>query len=169
MSHAQRRLFLFIFLTSAGLLAFALYLQAVKHLLPCPLCVVQRMAYWLVGLIALLAFLHNPQTLGRRMYSGLVALLASAGGAVAAHHVWVTQHPVAGGCRISPEEAFLNALPLAQWWPRMFAANGDCALVSWEFLSLSIPHWSLISFALFAVLAVYLFWRGAATNRGNPS
>lgn len=166
MSHAQRRLFLFIFLTSAGLLAFALYLQAVKHLLPCPLCVVQRMAYWLVGLIALLAFLHNPQTLGRRLYSGLVALFAIVGGAVAAHHIWIMQHTTPGGCRISPEEVFLNALPLAQWWPRMFAANGDCALVSWEFLSLSIPHWSLLFFVLFAVLAVYLF-RAAQAGRGS--
>lgn len=166
MSHAQRRLFLFIFLTSAGLLAFALYLQAVKQLLPCPLCVVQRMAYWLVGLTALLAFLHNPQTLGRRLYSGLVALFAIGGGAVAAHHIWIMQHPTPGGCRISPEEVFLNALPLAQWWPPMFAANGDCALVSWEFLSLSIPHWSLLFFVMFAVLAVYLF-SAAQAGRGS--
>ena len=157
MPNVQRFLFLGIFLASVSLLGFALYLQEFQHLLPCPLCVVQRMAYVLIGLTALLAFLHNPQTLGRRLYSSLVVLFAIVGGAVAAHHAWVIQHPLPGGCRISPEETFLNALPFAQWWPGMFAANGDCALVSWEFMSLAIPHWSLVCFVLFALLAVYLF------------
>ena len=157
MPRLQRSLFLGIFLASAGLLVFALYLQESKHLLPCPLCVVQRIAYWLVGLTALLAFLQNPHRLGRRLYSGLLAVFALAGAAVALHHAWVSRHPHAGGCRVSPEEAFLNALPLAQWWPGMFAANGDCALATWEWLSLTIPDWSLLCFLVFLVLAGYLF------------
>lgn len=156
MSRLPRLFFLGIFLASAGLLAFALYLQAAKHLLPCPLCVVQRIAYWLVGLTALLAFLHNPQRWGRRLYSGLLTLFALAGAAVALHHAWVIRHPHPAGCRLSPEEVFLNALPLAQWWPDMFAANGDCALVTWEWLALTIPDWSLLCFLLFALLGGYL-------------
>ena len=167
MPHAHRFLFFAIFLATVGILGFALYLQETKHLLPCPLCVVQRMAYVLIGLTALLAFLHNPQILGRRLYSVVAAQFAIVGGAVAAHHAWVIQHPVPGGCRISPEETFLNALPFAQWWPSMFAANGDCALVSWEFMSLAIPHWSLVCFVLFVLLAVYLF-RSAETIHRAP-
>ena len=157
MTRGQRLLFLGVFLACTGLLGYALYLQEAKHLLPCPLCVVQRIAYWFVGLTALLAFLHNPQTFGRRLYSGLMAVFALAGAAVALHHAWVIRHPDLGGCRISPEETFLNALPLAKWWPVMFEANGDCALVTWEFMSLAMPDWSLICFVLFAGLAVYAF------------
>lgn len=160
MTRHQRLLFLGIFLACAGGLGFALYLQNVKYLLPCPLCVVQRIAYWLVGLTALLAFLHNPPTLGRRLYGGVVGVLALTGAAVAAHHALLIRRPELGGCRISPEETFLNSLPIAKWWPGMFEANGDCTVVTWNFLSLALPDWSLICFVLIAALAVYLLVGG---------
>ena len=163
MARNQRLLFLGIFLACAGGLAFALYLQNVKYLLPCPLCVVQRMAYWLAGLTALLAFLHNPPTLGRRLYGGVVAVLAITGAAVATHHALLIRRPELGGCRISPEETFLNSLPFAKWWPGMFEANGDCSVVTWKFLSLALPDWSLICFVLIAALAIYLL---VARKRG---
>ena len=72
-------IFLLIFLGCASLVSYALYLQLVKNLLPCPLCVVQRIAYWSVGLTALLAFFHSPRATGRRIYSGLLAGFAVAG------------------------------------------------------------------------------------------
>ena len=152
----QRFLFLGIFLACAGLLGFALYLQEVKYLLPCPLCVVQRIAYWCAGLTALAGFLHHPPARARRVYAGLVAVFALAGAAVALHHALLIRHPEAFGCRISPEEKFLNSLPIAKWWPGMFEANGDCALVTWNFLSLAVPDLSLICFVLIAATAGYL-------------
>ena len=158
MRAGTRFIFLAIFLVCAGLLGFALYLQEIKHLLPCPLCVVQRIAYWLCGLIALLAFLHHPKTTGRRIYSGLLALFASAGAVVALRHAWLIRYPEAFECGISPEERFLNALPVAKWWPGMFEANGDCALITWRFLTLTIPDWSLICFAGILGVAVYIFF-----------
>jgi disulfide bond formation protein DsbB len=156
MTRDLRFLFLAVFLACAGLLGFGIYLQNVKHLLPCPLCVMQRMAYWLVGLTALVAFVHRPQASGRRAYGILVAAFALIGAAVAAYHIWVIRHPELGGCRISPEEKLVNSLPLARWWPGMFEANGDCAIVDWTFLSLAIPDWSFLWFGLFVGLAVYL-------------
>ena len=152
-----RVIFLLIFLGCTSLVGYALYLQLVKHLLPCPLCVVQRVAYWLAGLTALLAFLHNPRATGRRIYSGLIVILALAGAVVALRHAWLVRYPEAFECGISPEEKFLNALPIAQWWPSMFEANGDCADSTWKFMSLTIPDWSAISFIVFASLAAYAF------------
>ena len=154
----MRFLFLFIFLACVGLLGYALYLQETQHLLPCPLCVAQRIAYWLVGLTALAALVHNPQTWGRRGYSGVVALFALAGAAVAAYHSWLIRHPPDAGCSISAEETFINSLPLAQAWPAMFEANGDCTHVAWKFLTLTIPDWSLFWFILFFGLAVYAYF-----------
>lgn len=157
MRTSTRFIFLLIFLTSASLLGYALYLQEAKHLLPCPLCVVQRLAFWLTGLIALLAFLHHPKATGRRIYSSLLAAVALAGALVALRHAWLVRYPAAFECGISPEERFLNALPFAQWWPDMFEANGDCARISWKFLTLTIPDWSFICFAGILSLAVYAF------------
>ena len=152
-----RQLFLFLFLSCALLLGYALYLQTTQRLLPCPLCVAQRIAYWLVGLTALLAFIHHPASPVRRWYAGFIAAFSLAGAAVSLHHVWVIRHPTDAGCGISPEEKFLNALPLAHWWPGMFEANGDCAKVTWRLLSLSMPDWSLLWFLLFLACAVYVF------------
>ena len=62
---AGREYFFRYFLGCISLIGYALYLQLVKNLLPCPLCVVQRIAYWLVGLTALLAFFHSPGATGQ--------------------------------------------------------------------------------------------------------
>ena len=154
-----RFLFLFLFLACALLLGYALTLQTTQHLLPCPLCVAQRIAYWLVGLTALLAFIHHPTAPARRWYAGFIATFSLAGAAVAAHQAWVIRHPTDAGCGISPEEKFLNSLPLAHWWPAMFEANGDCAKVTWRFLSLTMADWSLLCFLLFFSGAVFVVMR----------
>ena len=158
-----RFLFLFLFLSCVLLLGYAVFLQTTQRLLPCPLCVAQRIAYWLVGLTALLAFIHHPASPLRRWYAGLIAAFSLAGAAVAVHQVWVIRHPTDVGCGISPEEKFLNALPLAHWWPAMFEANGDCAKVTWRFLSLSMADWSLLCFLSIFACAVYLFLQGKKT------
>ena len=143
-----------------GLIAFALiYFQGVKHLLPCPMCVAQRIAYAAIGLTALVAAVHGPGLTGRRAYAGLMGLFALAGLASAGRQVWLTYYPESFDCGISPEEAFLNALPLAKWWPRMFEAEGDCAQVAWKFLSLSIPEWSAVAFTGFLLFSLALMLR----------
>ncbi len=151
----MRTVFLFIFLSCVGLIGYAQYLQHIDDLLPCPLCVAQRVAYWLLGLTALLAFLHNPKIIGRRLYSGLMTVFALAGAIVAARQSWLIRYPESFECGISPEEAFLNTLPIAQWWPGMFEANGDCADVDWEFLTLTIPDWSWVAFVTLGLLTGY--------------
>lgn len=153
----MRTIYLVIFLCCAGLIAYAQYLQHIVNLLPCPLCVAQRVAYWLLGIIALLAFLHNPKKIGQRLYGGLLMIAASAGAVIAFRQSWLIRYPESFECGISPEEEFLNALPIAEWWPGMFEANGDCANVEWKFLSLTIPDWSFIAFVSLGLLAIYTF------------
>ncbi len=152
----MRVLFLFILLSCIGLLGYAQYLQHIEDLLPCPLCVAQRVAYWLMGLIALLAFLHNPKVIGRRLYGFLMTAFALTGAIIAARHSWLIRYPESFECGISPEEAFLNSLPISEWWPGMFEANGDCTDVDWEFLSLTIPDWSLVAFVTLGIIAIYI-------------
>jgi disulfide bond formation protein DsbB len=151
-----RSILLAIFMGCAALISYALYLQLVENLLPCPLCVVQRIAYWLTGLTALIAFFHVPETTGRRLYAGLMTVFAFAGGLVALRQAWLVRYPEAFECGISPEEEFLNALPLARWWPGMFEANGDCADVTWKFASLTLPDWSAIFFMILVGLSIYV-------------
>ncbi|MBA0015261.1 MAG: disulfide bond formation protein B [Nitrosospira sp.] len=151
----MRIIFLTVFLICAGSLVYAVYLQLVKNLLPCPLCVAQRLSYWVIGLTAIVAVAHNPRSLGRRLYSGVMMIAALLGGVVATRHSWLVRYPDSFECGISSEEKFLNSLPIARWWPTMFEANGDCSESSWEFMSLTIPDWSAILFILMAILSGY--------------
>ena len=146
-----------------ALVGFAVYyLQAAVGLLPCPLCVMQRIAYLLFGVTALVAAVHRPAGMMRWLYAGLLDLWATIGTAIAAWQVYLTYHPHAAECGISPEERFLNSLPLAQWWPAMFEANGDCTRVDWKFLGLSVPELSLIAFLLLSAIAIYAALRPAS-------
>lgn len=154
----MRIIFIFIFVICAGLLGYAQYLQHVENLLPCPLCVAQRLAYWMLGLTALLAFIRNPQALARRIYGFFMAVFALIGAVIASRQSWLIRYPESFECGISPEEAFLNSLPFAQWWPGMFEANGDCADVDWEFLSLMIPDWSFLAFVGLGLLSAYVLF-----------
>jgi disulfide bond formation protein DsbB len=155
-NYPMRLLFLFILLSCISLLGYAQYLQHLEGLLPCPLCVAQRLVYWVLGLVALLAFLHNPKVIGHRFYSVWMSILALVGTVIAARHAWLIRYPESFECGISPEEVFLNSLPLASWWPGMFEANGDCADVDWKFLSLTIPDWSLIAFVSLGIISLYI-------------
>lgn len=152
----MKPLFLFILLSCLGLLGYAQYLQHVQGLLPCPLCVAQRLAYWMLVLAASVALLHNPKATGRRIYGFFLTIFSCIGAIIAARHAWLIRYPESFECGISPEEAFLNTLPIAQWWPGMFEANGDCASVDWKLFSLTIPDWSLIAFTGLGILAIYM-------------
>lgn len=139
-----------------ALVAFAVfYLQQRLGLLPCPLCVMQRIAFILFSLTALVAAAHRPAGTARWLYLGLLDLWATLGAAIAGWQVYLTYHPQAAECGISPEERFLNGLPLAKWWPAMFEANGDCSKVDWTFLGLSVPELSLIAFVMLSGIAIY--------------
>ena len=154
----KRVVLLLIFLLCTSVIGFALYLQLVINLLPCPLCIAQRIAYWLVGLTALSAFIHNPRDLSRRIYCSFIAIFSLIGLFLALRHSWLVRYPEAFECGISAEEEFLNTLSIANWWPSMFEANGDCTGVKWEFMSLTIPDWSAILFFLFLITAVYILF-----------
>lgn len=141
-----RRPFLTLFLICAGLLGFGLYLQLVEGVEPCPMCILQRYAFVGVGLTALIGGLHGPRGGGRKVYWGLILLLALAGGGVAARQTWIQiDPPLITEC--GPDLSYmLGRLPLAQALPKIFQGAGDCSLIDWTFLNLSIANWSLLVF-----------------------
>ena len=165
----KRIVLLLIFLICTTVIGYALYLQLVINLLPCPLCIAQRIAYWLVGLTAIFAFIHNPRGLSRQIYYSFITIFSLSGLVLALHHSWIIRYPEAFQCRISAEEEFLNSLSIADWWPSMFEANGDCADVKWELMSLTIPNWSVIFFLLLLITSAYILFasRNQKLNKSN--
>ena len=69
-------------------LAFAYYAQYYLNLEPCPLCILQRVAFIALLVICVLAAIHGPMATGRRIYGVLAFLAAGTGAAIAGRHVW---------------------------------------------------------------------------------
>jgi protein dithiol:quinone oxidoreductase len=150
-----RLIYLSIFLACAGLMGFALYLQHSLGLQPCPMCILQRYAFILVGVIALVAAVHNPALLvGRWIYSGLLVVTAATGGGVAIRHVYLEHNPPKIFDCGADVGFLLEAFPLTEALPMLFRGTGDCTKVLWRFLGLSIAEWSLICFVCLIVAAV---------------
>jgi disulfide bond formation protein DsbB len=137
---------------SAALLGFALYLQHVQNMLPCPLCIMQRYAFAAVALICLLFAILPRGTVKLGALLGALAALVGAG--VAGWHLWVKAHPSVS-CGIDPLETSLNKIPSAELLPFMFKADGLCTTEYAPILGLSIPQWSLTWFVIFAIVLIW--------------
>lgn len=134
---------------SFGLIGVALYLQHQLGWAPCPLCVIQRYLFILLGLICIVCLVLPGRA--TRIGTGLAALAAASGAGVAGWHVWTKLHPTIS-CGIDPMETALNRIPPAEWLPFLFQADGLCSTPYPPILGLEVPEWSLVWFSLFTVV-----------------
>lgn len=144
---SYRSVGILVFLFCVGLLGFAYYLQFAKNIEPCPLCIFQRGFFLLVGVISLIAALHNPGRLGRWIYAVLGGLSALGGLVVAGRQVWLQHLPADKVPECGPGlDYMLESFPLAEILKKVLQGSGECAEAGWRFLSLSIAEWSLLCF-----------------------
>jgi len=137
------------FLICAGLIAYALYAQFNLGLDPCPLCIFQRIGIIILGVVFLIAALHNPRRSGARVYAVLIAIAALATIAVAARQVYLQHLPPGAvpSCG-APLSMMLKFMPLTTVIRKVLTGSGECGIVNWTFLGLAMPAWVLIWAAL---------------------
>ena len=151
------------FLACAGLMAYALYAEHMLFLDPCPLCSFQRLAVIVLGLVFLVAALHNPGRLGGRIYGFLLALVAASGAAIAAWHVRLQNLPADEVPSCGPGLGYiLENNSFGEALAKVFGGSGECATVDWQFLGLSMPAWVLVSTLCLGGFALYANLRRTA-------
>ncbi len=159
----SRAFFAAIFAVCTALVAFGLYLQHSQGLDPCPLCVMQRVIFLVIGFVALLAALFGTRRPAVRIGASLaVALLALAGAGVAVRQSWLQHFPPPIQECGADFYFLIDTTPLAQLLPALFSGTGDCSKRDWLFLQLSIAEWALVFFVGIAILAL---WRGLSNAR----
>lgn len=147
-------------LVCAGLMAYALYAQHGLGLEPCPLCILQRVAVISLGIVFLLAALHPAGAVGRRLYGGLLAIVALMGSGVAGRHVWLTTLPPERIPACGPGLDFmLESFPLRDALAMVLSGSGECATVDWQFLGLSMPVWVLVALVGLGLYGLVCNWR----------
>ncbi|MGB0212822.1 disulfide bond formation protein B [Algiphilus sp.] len=148
------------FLACAGAMAFALWLEHFGGLEPCPMCIFQRIAMIAAGVVFLVAALHGPGAAGRWVYAVLVWLTAGAGAVIAGRHVWLQSLPEDQVPACGPTLDFLvDALPIWEVVTTVLSGDGNCAIIDWSWMGLSLPAWTLVGFValmIWALLAAIL-------------
>ena len=152
---------LLVITTVIGMSYAIFFLQRYMGLMPCPLCIFQRIGLMVMGGFALIAALVNPKSIALKILLW-VGSLAGIGWAtvVAARHVWLQHLPADQVPSCGPGlDYWLDTLPILQVFKEVFAGSGECASVSWRFLGLSIPEQSLIFFSVLLLIHGLIFWR----------
>jgi disulfide bond formation protein DsbB len=149
---------LFGAVVSIALVAFAYFwVQQRMLMMPCPLCVFQRIAFGAVAAVGLVAALHAPKgATGRRVYGVLAFLAAAAGAGIAGRHLWIQSLPAdqVPSCNSLGLDYMLDAMPLFDVIRDVLRGSGECAKIDWSWLGISMPGWTLVCFLLLGIGAL---------------
>ena len=152
-----RKIYFLGFLISVGLLGGAYYFQYVRHLVPCPLCIQQRLAYYVLAIIFLLGSYWRSTRVKRWVIAAIATFASVYGLAIAARQVYLQHSPDFSSMGCAPSMSFmLHNFPLHTLIKTLFYGAGDCALVPWRFWGLSMAEWSLLCLLAFLVVSVGL-------------
>jgi disulfide bond formation protein DsbB len=148
------------FLVCVGLMGYAFYLQYVEGIEPCPLCMLQRICVIAMGVVFLIAALHNPGRAGASVYALVQLVFGGAGAAIAARQVWLQSLPKdqVPACGMGLNY-MLETLPFTDALRQVLEGSGECAEKGWEFLHLSIAGWTLVFFVAMIVASFALIRR----------
>ncbi len=154
----HKQVALFLFLGSAGPLAFALISQYGFGLYPCYLCILQRIPYAAIILLAVLCWLlgHHRRFLTLYLLTAILLWLADAG--IAFYHTGVEQGWIeaSSGCAATaPAGDSLDDLRNAI----LDSPNVSCADVAAEFLGVSMAAWNGLLALSLAVTGAYVLYR----------
>lgn len=145
---------------SLALVGFAIFSQLQWGLEPCPLCIFQRFAFLGLGAVFVLGALLPTLQAGWRYAWMLLALAAAGIGiSIAGRHTWLQLHPPEIPACGPPYEFLRETLSTTSLIRRVMSGSGDCGLVDWTFLGLSMPAWSLAWFVLLGAWALYAAFR----------
>ncbi len=147
------------------IIAFACFAATVAALImqygfdmePCPLCISQRIFVILVGITALLGGIFGLSRLGSRLASLFGIVFAFIGGSISARHVWIQNLPEDQVPLCGPGLAYMfETRPFFDALGLLFKGDGHCADVSFSFLGLTIPGWTLVFFIANASALIWI-------------
>lgn len=146
-----RTFFLPACLASVAVLVVSFYLERSLGLMPCPLCFSQRLLLAVHAFICLCAVLHAPGSAGLRHYARAALASSGAGALLAARHVWLQGAGSVSQGSLGPiwpvfERSWSEAAR------QLLLGGQDCNSLTWSFLDLTLPEWSLLAFLLLAAL-----------------
>lgn len=132
----------------------ALILQYVFGMIPCNLCIIDRIIVFILIVLFTIALWHNPLSKhGQRTYSTLCFVFSLLGIGMTGRQLWL-MYSVKGNnipdCSPGWEYLITN-LPLNEALTTMLMGSKECTQDMGYFLGLSLPSWTMIGFVILAV------------------
>jgi disulfide bond formation protein DsbB len=116
-----------------------------------------------VGVLFLLAAIHNPAGKGAFVWGALIDLATLAGIGVSARHVWIQAQPPGTVAACGADlDYMLEIMPMSEVVNKVLFGSGECGKVDWTLLGLSMPWWVLISLVALGVWALLVNFFGRA-------
>lgn len=132
------------------------YFQYVVGLVPCPLCLMQRLCLFL--LLAVMGFSFRTQKRAHRI-SMLQIIVASAGLFFALRQLWLQSLPATHVPACMPGlDILIRYFPWKTIAQSLLWGTGDCAEVSWRLWGISMAGWSAMYFVFMVLMGCFLFW-----------
>jgi len=138
-------------------LGFALYLEYVDQLPPCPLCQLQRIVIGVMGVIFFTALFHSPTKLSAKIYGFIITFVGIIGMLLAGRQIYLQQTiPSHLQQECVPGLSYLfSIMPFGEALKTAIQGSGNCAKVMWQFLGLNIAEWSFIIFVVLILLSLW--------------
>jgi disulfide bond formation protein DsbB len=150
---------LVLVLMTGGLLFGALVMEHAFDMAPCPLCLMQRIWFFVAGAFAFASLLHSPRW---GIYPLCSVAAACIGGGFSIRQLYLQNLPADQVPACGPDMAYmLDAFPLSEVLIAMTQGTGDCA-ESVPVLGIEIPAWALLGFA--AIIAAAILQLRAGTR-----
>lgn len=157
----SRHLFVLAFMLAMLALSAAVHIEKVVALRPCQLRFVQHGLLFLIAIVNAVAWWHRPGLRVNRLYCISLLLLTASGAASAIRQLWLQSNPLplhvcpsANLLLLGKSEALLETVKM------LVLGTPDCAIINWTLLDMSLPEWSLLTFAgLAVIIAAQLFQR----------
>lgn len=134
------------------LLAVAFYMEYEMGLEPCPLCMLQRIVFLIIGIVSIASALHNSARSYRRYAIGIV-VFSLMGAGLSMRHLYLQGLPEEQLPACLPGLSYMvEVFPWQEIMSAMIMGTGECGDVVWTFLGLSIPGWTLVAFVGMALV-----------------
>lgn len=129
------------------LLLTGFYMEYAMGLEPCPLCMMQRIVFFCIGMFSLVSALHRSSTKCTKAYIYTIVLFGIIGSSLAIRQLYLQNLPEDKLPECLPGLSYMiSAFPLQEVLKAMIMGSGECGDVLWRFLGLSIPGWTLVAF-----------------------
>jgi disulfide bond formation protein DsbB len=159
-----RALPFFVLIVSLAVIGGAFFFQYVVGLVPCELCLKERLPWYGAIVLAVLQIILHPPAL-RRPMACLFAVLFLASGLFGLYHVGVERHIIAGPTVCTGGSA-LAGLSLKDATTALFATQPvRCDEVQWSFVGVSLAGWNAFISFILAALAVVAALRPTRSGR----